>query len=148
MGSVISNLPERLICCFQPPDLRNSLEFLQCVWQRSTFKKQMDGYCNSIWCCPGYLSKTISILYRNFQYKYAENYKAVLFHEGKGVNKGCSQLMVIWLHQPCLGSLCSLHPPLLPCVWEVLTLSLARQLPSVSISHRVSLKNKKHEIKM
>lgn len=53
----------------------------------------MDGYCNSIWCCPGYLSKTVSILYRNFQYKYTETYKAVLFHEGKGVNKGCSQIM-------------------------------------------------------
>lgn len=55
----------------------------------------MDGYCNSIWCYPGYLSKMVSILFRNIQYKYAETYKAVLFHEGKGVNKGCSQITVI-----------------------------------------------------
>lgn len=37
----------------------------------------------------------VSILFRNIQYKYAETYKAVLFHEGKGVNKGCSQITVI-----------------------------------------------------
>lgn len=132
MGSVISNLPERLICCFQPPDLRNFLEFLQCVWQ--------DGYCDSVWCYPGYLSETLSILYRNFQQKHAETCKAVLFHEGKRVNKGCSQIMVIWLPWARLGNLCSLHPPFLPHLWEVLTPSLARQHSSLSISPLVSLR--------
>lgn len=83
MGSVIIILEERLVCCFQPPDLRNSLEFLHCVWQRNTFEKQMDGYCNSIWCCSQYLSKTVSVLYRNLQNKYAETYKAVLRKENE-----------------------------------------------------------------
>jgi len=58
----------------------------------------------------------VSTLYRNFQYKYADTDKEVLFHEEKGVDKGFSQMMVIWLPWPCAGSLCSLHPPLLPRV--------------------------------
>lgn len=36
----------------------------------------MDGYCNSIWCYPGYLSKMVSTPYKSFQYKYAKTYKA------------------------------------------------------------------------
>lgn len=83
MGSVISTLEERLVCSFQPPDLRISVEFLHCVWQRNRFKKQIGGYCNSIWCCSQYLSKTVSIIYSNFQYKYAETYKEVLRKENE-----------------------------------------------------------------
>lgn len=97
----------------------------------------MNGYCNSMWCSSQYLSKTVSILYRNFQYKYAETYKA-----GKRMNKGCSQNMVTWSpdHAWEVFALSTLPSC---CVCEKSELpAWLRYIPSLSISPVVSLKTK------
>lgn len=122
MVAVISNRPEKLIFCFQPSDIRNSLipEDFSNVFLREKSIKRKKKKRKKIFVIPygaisGYLSKTVWMLYRNFQYKYAETYKAVLFHEGKGVSKGSLKLMVIQLPWLCAGSLCSPQPFLLQC---------------------------------
>lgn len=139
MGSVISNLPERLICCFQPPDLRNSLEFLQCIWQIHLKTKWM------VTVIP--YGATLDIFQRWFQ-SFSETFninmqrpiKQFYFTKEREWIKVAHKSQLSAPPRPCLGSLCSLCPPLLLCLWEVLTLSLARQLPSLSNSPTVSLK--------